>query len=368
MSPLNEAIRRLPVPIYLDMVGRPFPVTTPSAELFDPYALLADAEFMRAFVGARIDDVVDSTGKVSLLALLDDLRLKMTYAQARWQREGKVVYRLSPGLAQEFADTDIRVVGSDLISPVPAFHISFSGMTVHIEDANDELQLTEIVGVDVCEVDRRQGALVPGEIPPERLLANIPADQQQTWQYELPVALRVENSTENTVTVTEVLQCGSERQWLFVVYGLPAGGAPGELTIHCVKIPRNFTDPAVLENSLRFDAMAVPVRVAITMMLYLQEPNADRTPTTIGHERMIRDLAKSSGRKPELYRVSDIGKNTAVHDYYKADAATRTLQARHMVRAHYRRLASGRLTRVKAHWKGPPWAEVIARVQNLKDA
>ena len=113
------------------------------------------------------------------------------------------------------------------------------------------------------------------------------------------------------------------------------------------------------------------VRVVIGLCAYLACADPDIVSEPYDQRRENRDAA--GDKKKRLKEVSvhvrylRIGTRERFGEFFGADADTRRLTRRFIVRGHYRRLATKTIW-VRPHWKGPDWGTVAAgHVVKIKD-
>lgn len=247
-----------------------------------------------------------------------DVTARLLVAQGRWVDAGSVVYELTPELTAAFADTAFPLTGRDIDVPHSAFYISSPESGLLVSDGKNMVPLN--------------GWYVTTHSDHFDFIAVAIGGDGAFCHFRVPCDVEIESWLDSR----------SDRDRAIV------GGANVEYFLTWV-------------------------RVVIGTCAYLACAEPDVLREQYDQRREHRDAA--GDRKKRLKEVAisvsyfRVGTREKFSEFFGADAETRRLTRRFVVRGHYRRLSSGRTTWVRPHWKGPAWGDIAkAHVVKLTEA
>jgi hypothetical protein len=257
------------------------------------------------------------TENLALVASLDSgapegekaATLQMLASHRAWRHGGRVVYELAPALTAAFTETGYPLTLEDVKTPHGVFFVSTPGS-----------ELTVSNGSQALPVDGMYVTRMPNDVLDIVVVSG--SGDMAMCHAQAPTGVEVEN-------------------WLTARFERNAGFI-GE------------------DNASQLVAW---VRVVVGLCAYLATESPDLVREPYEQRRAHRDGAGKNAKKLKDVNVSYIRvgtRETGLGEFFAADPETRKLTRRHVVRGHYRRLASGKTTWVRPYWKGPPWAEVAA--------
>lgn len=231
-----------------------------------------------------------------------------------WETNGRRIYEITPELAAAFAETEFPLSANDMQRPHTAFYIASPRCGLMVSSLEEDLP------IDGWYVD-----------------------------FSLPEAV-------------QVLAVSERGFGAFAHVALPM-----DVDIEdYLRLSQEYAHQKVGNNA---DQMALWTRIVAGTCAYLasERPSVDRElygKRREHRENVDRKKLAAESVSVNYFRVGD-GEKWSAH--FGADAETRTLTRRHVVRGHYRRLSSGRTTWVRPYWKGPEWGEmaraVVTRVE-----
>ena len=272
-------------------------------------------------------------GKQTAKTLLGHATTQQIWQHYRWRAHGRRVYELSASLVAGLADTEIHVAGSDVMAPFPTYYMRVRDLGLKID--NIQSGEHELDGFYVTHMD---GGVVALAVGAEHVGCNIDDDALASYAIQLNGVANMED-------------------WI-------SGMAKTQMASH------GLGD----ENAER---MVLWTRLVLGFCLYMQSPGFDAEKRKLGPTDRLRAKAKKVGGKAGKRMIDDatlpvhyvrVGFRHVDNDlvqHAKASDETRALTKRHVVRGHYRNQAHGpgrtdrRIVFIKAHWKGPPWGDVV---------
>lgn len=319
-----------------------------------------------------------------LTPLLSGSGVQEIWQHLRWARGGRVVYDLADTLAQAFLQTDVSVTGDDVVFPVPSFYIAVPPslkLSVWHESSGEQL-------LDGFYVNEIQHDVCAPELQadPRGTLCSIASGARYTVPF------------------------GRERSLSIFAQSLPREGHSIEDSSHVhfsiplKPVPRPDGGPAITDLEewlLRHDQVEQKrlgggttdiglnqsrlwtwCRLILNTCLYLTGDDAD-----IESRRFMSDAARAHSKTLGSHakkryvdqhtnkdvKYSVLGSHLHVDPNITRETTgdQRTMQARFIVRGHWRNQAHGenRVLRkrlwIQPHWKGPEWADIVARVQTV---
>lgn len=329
--------------------------------------------------------MLEALENFDLTPILSSSAMQEIWQHLRWARGGRVVYDLVEPLGHALLQTDVSVTGEDIVFPVPSFYIAVPPelqLTVWHQESGEHL----LDGFYVNEI-------VHSACPPEAQ-----TDERGTL-------CTIASGAKYTVPF------GRERSLAVFVQAQPRPGfslddaAHVHFSIPLKPVPRPGGGPAItdLEEWLtRHDQVEQQQRMGDTLVnigenqtrlwlwsrlilntcLYLTSDDVDIESRRLmsEHARKHSKTLGSNAKKRYVdqhtnkdVRYSVLGSKLRLDpDVSRQIAADpRTVQARFIVRGHWRNQAhgEGRVLRkrlwIQPHWKGPAWSEIVARVQTV---
>lgn len=234
--------------------------------------------------------------------------MRMIRAHGRWMDGGRTVYELPESLTQAFVETDYPLTLGDVDFPLNEFFVHVPGSDLMVGD-----------GVNVMNVNGMYVSVWP--------------------------------------ELVDIIAVGGVFEKMCMCHmNIPRGVVAEDWLSGRHDYDVNLIGP---DNASQF----VPwMRVVVGLCAYLAGGDPDLVREPYEQRRAHRDAAGANKKKLADVNVSyvRVGTRETLGEFFAADAETRKLTRRHVVRGHYRHLASGVTTWVRPYWKGPPWAEVAA--------
>lgn len=315
-------------------------------------------------------------------AMMDDVEFAETalefWHHVRWMRGGGVVFDFGEELANALMETEARVSGAELRVPVPACYLALPSSVLRAYLPTARRDGTRILGVDGMHVTLTE----PERGLPRRLSVSIvvlleldekdgPATGTQHIYIPLEGWAEGETLEDRIVSQDAIERLTPLARAKYQTMAQEIGEAPEVLA---------QKDAVFTLACYRFAANAI-------LYLTSEERDVEEGPLV---EPWVRERAKAQPKtvarrfldanKIDGVRYSVVGRHTKIDAnlarHASADAETRRLTRRFIVRGHWRMQAHGeeRALRTRKwiapHWKGPPWAEIIggAGVRRVEDA
>jgi len=308
----------------------------------DPANIPPEVILTVPFVGDMIEKTYELQarmydGKQTAKTLLGHATTQQIWQHYRWRAHGRRVYELSASLVAGLAETEIHVAGSDILAPFPTYYMRVRDLGLGID--NIKTGEHELDGFYVTHVN---GGVVVLAVGAEHVGCNVDDDALASYAIQLGGIDDVE-------------------QWI-------SGKSKDQVSVFGIGN----------ENA---DRMVLWTRLVLGFCLYMQSPGFDAEKRKLGPTDSLRAKAKKIGGKagqrmidnatlPVHYvRVGFKHVDNNLVNHAKASDETRALTKRHVVRGHYRNQAHGpgrtdrRIVFIKAHWKGPPWGDVVGGVR-----
>lgn len=314
------------------------------------------------------------------LHVLVDVNVQQHWHIYRWHKHASVIYDLDAGLAAAFMDTELRVGKDDVRMPLPTFYLAVPP-ELGLQNWNQSNGWHRLDGFFLSEVKMFEDLQDAGD-------GHI---------YAKPMM----NIGGKMVEGDFMYDVGFERCIAVLAVGMPLEGDEiGQCALSSFALPLAIddfeayidkidSDPRYTKGMTKnVDEMRTWYRLIINTLLYLsQQPeDIDLRQERLGPSKELKRAAREGGNaaRRELERATlpvrymRLGANMVldqgIRERSVADAETRHLTTRFMVRGHWRQqpFGEGRKQRrpafIKPHWKGPEWAELArARVARLKD-
>ena len=358
-------------------------VTRPDISLADMLAgpHIASFTFMLANSSGAVLPLMELIQGPDLTPILSASAVQETWQQLRWTRGGRVIYDLHAALARAFHQTDVHVLGSDLVFPVPTFYLAVPpdlGLTLWNEESGEhvldgfyvsEATHTELPAEQqddprgtVCVLPRGQLYTVPsGRNRALSVLAQAHPRPGQSLNDSAHVHFSI---PLNPVTLPDGTLITDLESWMTTHNRLSAGGYGGDIG----------------PNEGRMWSWC---RLILNACLYLTSdtPDVEKrrfiTDAARAHANKLSGRAKSRHldeltRKDVRYSVLGSKFKTMTPDVPTGSESDRQVHARFIVRGHWRnqphgeKMALRKRMWIQPHWKGPAWADIVARVQTIK--